>query len=163
MRLILVRHGHAGRKDQWPQPDRLRPLSPTGARQAELLVDLIAPLKPTRIISSPHLRCLQTIAPTASAAGRKIERSASLEPSAPAKALRLVRRLSAPKSKSGTVLCTHREILNVVLSEISKKDGVKLERRPPGAKGAVWFLDFRGAKLVAAHYVVPSAVTSHTS
>lgn len=163
MRLILVRHGHAGRKDEWHRADRLRPLSPTGNKQAELLVEVIAPLKPTRIISSPHLRCVQTIEPTASATGRTIEKSTSLTPSAPAKALRLVRRLSTPKSMSGVVLCTHREILNVVLSEISKKDGIELDRRPPGAKGAVWFLDFRRGKLVSARYTVPSATLLHHS
>ena len=163
MRLILVRHGHAGSKDEWHRADRLRPLSPRGRRQAQLLAELIAPLGPARIISSPHLRCSQTIEPTAVAAGTKIEKSNSLVPSAPGKALRLIRRLSSPSSESGTVLCTHREILNVVLAEISKKDGIKLERRPPGGKGAVWFLDFGDGRLVAAHYVVPSAALSQRS
>jgi len=163
MRLILVRHGHAGRKDEWHAADRLRPLSPTGEKQAQLLVDLIAPLKPTRIVSSPHLRCLETIAPTASGTGLKVETSGSLAPIAPTKALRWVRRLSGPKSQGRIVLCTHREILDVVLSEISKKDGFKLERRPPGAKGAVWFLDFRGGKLVGCRYVVPSSAAAQGS
>jgi len=125
-----------------------------------MLKEVVIGLKPTRIISSPYVRCVQTVAPTAKETGLKVGRSAALVPTTPLKALRLVRKLSTPKSKSGTVICTHGEVLGAILSDISKSDGVKLGRRPPGAKGSIWVLDFRRGKLVAAEYISPTSMTS---
>jgi 8-oxo-(d)GTP phosphatase len=155
MQLVLVRHGYAGRKDQWHRADRLRPLSPRGQRQAEHLVDVVASLKPTRLISSPHLRCLQTTAPLAAHVGLEVERTPALAPDAPVVALGLVRELSTPRSPSGVVLCTHGEVMGAVLTEMAAADGVELERRPPGLKGCAWVLDVRRGKLVDARYVPP--------
>ncbi len=155
MLLILVRHAHAGRKDQWNRPDRLRPLDARGRRQAEYLVKVISPLKPKRIVSSPHTRCMQTMAPTAAAVGIEVERSPALAPDAPVVALGLIRELSAPRSPSGVVLCTHGEVMGAVLQELAAEDGFKFERRPPGLKGCVWLLDFRLGKLWGARYLAP--------
>lgn len=155
MQLILVRHGHAGRKDQWSKADKLRPLSQRGMRQAEHLVETIAPLTPMRIISSSFVRCLQTVEPLSSATGIPLEQSRALAPDAPDAALRLVRKLSAPGARSGVVLCTHGEVMGSVLTELASKDGVKLERRPPGLKGCTWILDFEEGTLCAARYVPP--------
>jgi phosphohistidine phosphatase SixA len=153
MRLILVRHGQAGRKADWHRADKLRPLSPRGRSQAEHLVGVIAPLDPMRILTSPHVRCVETVGPLAAHTGLAIERSSVLSPDEPAKALRLVRKLSAPTSDSGVVLCTHREVIERVLPALSKEDEVNLERRPPGLKGSAWILDFRQGRLVDARYV----------
>jgi 8-oxo-(d)GTP phosphatase len=155
VRLILVRHGHAGRKDQWPRADKLRPLDPRGHRQAVRLVDVLMPLKPTRIISSGHLRCLQTMQPLAALTGLEMERSGALAPDSVLEALALVRDLSGPPTRSGTVLCTHGEVLGIVLKELAAHDGVALGRRPPGLKGCVWILEMRRRKLTSAEYVPP--------
>jgi len=156
VQLILVRHGHAGHKVEWQRPDKLRPLSARGARQAARLVEVVVPLKPTRIISSPQVRCLQTATPLATATGLNVEQSSTLVPNALTKALQLVRRLAAPKAKSGVVIVTHGEIIGELLSKMAKEDGIKLEHRPPGLKGCVWVLEFRTGKLVAARYVSPT-------
>jgi len=155
VRLILVRHAHAGRKDQWRRPDRLRPLDARGRRQADRLVDVLVPLKPTRIVSSGQLRCLQTMAPLAATRRLEIERTSRLGPDTPAAALRLIRRLSAPHSRSGVVVCTHGEVLGEVLARMAREDGYVLPRRPPGLKGCVWVLDVRRGKLVTAQYIAP--------
>ena len=155
MRLILVRHGHAGRKDQWHRPDRLRPLDGRGQRQAQHLVQVLAPLRPTRIVSSPYKRCLQTMAPSADRFGLRVEQARVLAPDTPARALALIRRLTAPGSPTGVVLCTHGEVLAAVLADMAKQDGLRLPRRLPGLKGCAWVLDVRRGKLVAARYVTP--------
>jgi phosphohistidine phosphatase SixA len=151
-----VRHGHAGRRADWHRADTLRPLSARGVRQSEQLVKIVTPLSPTRVISSPYLRCLQTAEPIGASAGLKVEQSSTLVPDAPAEALRLLRRLTAAKSKSGVVVVTHGEVIGDVLRRIAKDDGVKLDHRPPGLKGCAWILRFRNGKLVAAQYVAPS-------
>ena len=135
MRLILVRHAHAGRKDQWQRADRLRPLDALGQRQAGRIERLLAPMKPTRILSSPYRRCLETMAPAAASFGLDIEPCRDLEPDAPARALALLRQLSRPGSPTGVVLCTHGEVLGALLTQLAEEDGVRLPRRPPGLKG----------------------------
>ena len=156
MQLILVRHGHAGHKVEWQRPDKLRPLSARGARQAARLVEVVVPLKPTRIISSPQVRCLQTATPLATATALKVEQSSTLVPNALTKALQLVRRLTAPKAKSGVVIVTHGEIIGELLSKMAKEDGVALEHRPPGLKGCVWLLEFPYREAGCGTYVAPT-------
>jgi len=150
-----VRHGHAGRKDQWHRSDRLRPLDARGRRQADNLVGVLLALKPTRIISSGHLRCIQTMEPLASAEGIAVERSGALTPEKPMEALSLVRQLGATPAENGTVLCTHGEVMGIVLNELANEDSVVLEHRPPGLKGCVWVLDMRRGKMAAATYIPP--------
>jgi broad specificity phosphatase PhoE len=63
--LYLLRHAHAGNKRAWNGPDDQRPLSAAGRREAAgLLVQLRA--RPVgAILSSPALRCRQTVRPLA--------------------------------------------------------------------------------------------------
>jgi 8-oxo-dGTP diphosphatase len=71
--LLLVRHASAGDPAQWEGDDRLRPLDDRGRRQAEALVDALDGYELDRIVSSPYLRCVQTVEPLARARGLEIE------------------------------------------------------------------------------------------
>ena len=155
MLLVLVRHGYAGHKDPSSRIDRRRPLTKRGVRQAEHLVRVIQPLKPTRILSSPFNRCVDSMIPLAAATGLDIERNPALTPASPPKALSLIRQLSEAKSTTRVVVCTHGEVMGVVLSSLADADNVELERRPPGLKGCVWVLTFRRSKLIDARYIAP--------
>lgn len=61
--LLEVRHADAGDKRTRRGPDELRPLSPTGHRQAEGLVIRLEDYQFERILRSPTLRCNQTVEP----------------------------------------------------------------------------------------------------
>ncbi len=150
MSLLLVRHGHAGHKEQPSRTDRRRGLTQRGLRQAEQLVDVIVPLRPRRIISSPFTRCLETVAPLAAAIGIEVETDSALTPSRTKKAFELVRDLP-----SGVVVCTHGEVMGSLLARLAEEGGVDLERRPPGLKGCVWELTMRSGKLLGAKYIAP--------
>src|SRR5215212_7441628 len=63
--LLVVRHADAGDKRSWTGPDMLRPLSPSGQLQAEGLVFRLEDYPVERILSSPTLRCYQTVEPLA--------------------------------------------------------------------------------------------------
>jgi 8-oxo-(d)GTP phosphatase len=63
--ILLVRHASAGDRTAWPGDDRLRPLDERGLRQARELVGLLSAYEVDRFISSPALRCVQTIEPSA--------------------------------------------------------------------------------------------------
>jgi phosphohistidine phosphatase SixA len=71
--ILLVRHAFAGDRTAWSGDDHLRPLDERGLRQARELVDLLASYDVDRFISSPALRCVQTIEPSA------CERALSIE------------------------------------------------------------------------------------
>jgi 8-oxo-dGTP diphosphatase len=155
VRILLVRHGHAGTKEGWDGDDRLRSLDTRGRRQANHLVGIIVPLQPTRLISSPYTRCLQTMDLIAEKTGLVVEEDEALTPNAGQQAVQLVRTLSHAESNSATVLCTHGEVIGDVLTVIASEEGVRLSRRPPGLKGCVWVLDIRKGRVVTARYITP--------
>ena len=72
-RSYLVRHGEAGDRHAWHDPDELRPLTEEGWRQAKALVDLLADAEIDRLLSSPYVRCVQTLEPLAEARGLPVE------------------------------------------------------------------------------------------
>ena len=78
MDLILWRHAEAGDRLDDPQADLERPLSPKGERQARRVADWLNQFLPdsARVLSSPALRCLQTVAPL----GRRVKKAPALGP-----------------------------------------------------------------------------------
>jgi 8-oxo-(d)GTP phosphatase len=78
MSLLLIRHATAGESSEWQGDDRLRPLDARGARQAEGLVRLLADFELDRVVSSPYLRCVQTVEPLAGARMLEIEQDEAL-------------------------------------------------------------------------------------
>lgn len=71
--ILLVRHASAGDRYEWEGDDRSRPLDERGLRQVDELVELLEQFEVTRLLSSPALRCIQTVEPFARARGLDIE------------------------------------------------------------------------------------------
>ncbi len=69
MSLLLVRHAWAGERAAWDGDDRLRPLDERGRGQAARLVSVLAGYEVDAILTSPYLRCVETVAPLAAARG----------------------------------------------------------------------------------------------
>jgi 8-oxo-dGTP diphosphatase len=133
--------------------DADRPLVARGERQAELLARNLVKLRPTRIISSPSLRCLQTVQPLGRRSGLDVEVLSWLAPDDPESAREEIQALARNEPSSATVvLCTHREVLIDVLPYLAETFGVKLGHRLPGAKGGTWVLEFRKKKLARVTY-----------
>src|SRR4029453_7056236 len=61
----LLRHAHAGNKQGWAGPDRPGPLSNAGRREAYGLLTQLRDYPISRILSSPTVRCLETVEPLA--------------------------------------------------------------------------------------------------
>jgi phosphohistidine phosphatase SixA len=70
---MLIRHASAGDRQSWTSDDDERPLDKRGRRQAQQLVELLKDYPLGRILSSPALRCVQTVEPLAAARGLVIE------------------------------------------------------------------------------------------
>jgi 8-oxo-dGTP diphosphatase len=71
--VYLVRHASAGHRRDWVGDDRLRPLDERGVRQAASLVSQLEGREVARIVSSPYLRCVETVVPLADARGLTVE------------------------------------------------------------------------------------------
>ena len=155
MLLLLVRHGYAGSKQHWRGDDRLRPLTQRGLAQAEALQHLLAPFAPKRIVSSPYVRCVQTVTPLSKELGLHIERTKRLVPSAGTSAESYVRRVS--RDESGTVvLCTHGEVVHALQEELPKSFSQLFDGGVPREKGSVWILERVDGEIVKSTYLGPT-------
>jgi phosphohistidine phosphatase SixA len=67
--LLVVRHARAGDRSAWLGDDRLRPLDKRGRKQARALVEALEQFPVERILSSPYLRCVETVEPLAESRG----------------------------------------------------------------------------------------------
>jgi len=134
MPLLVVRHARAGRRSAWVGDDAARPLSPRGRAQAAALVPLLAGYRPRRILSSPAVRCFQTVQPLAESLGLHIESVEELaEGNGPA-ALRLLQRMAGETA----VLSTHGDIAEEVLDALTPGLTKKTRYRLRLLKGEVW-------------------------
>ncbi len=151
MAVLLIRHAHAGSRSDWPADDRLRPLSPKGRKQAASLHKYLARWTPERVLSSPYVRCVDTVVPYAEALGLKVEQTDELAEGGGDAALALIRSLAS----SDVALCSHGDITTTVLVAIAKRDRIDLGRTLGHAKGSTWVLESRGSKFVKATYLPP--------
>ena len=124
--ILLVRHARAGHHGSHAD-DRLRPLDEKGRQQAEVLVGLLADRPLERILTSPFLRCVETVVPLARATGLEPELRDELAEGAPASA---ARRLIAELGGQEAVLCSHGDVIGELIGQ-----------GRPAKKGSVWLLD----------------------
>jgi 8-oxo-(d)GTP phosphatase len=166
--LILLRHASAGQKKNWPEGDESRPLDARGEADALALAGLLSCFAPSaRVLSSPALRCTESVRPYAEAFGGTVDVEA---------ALALSRR--SGNSSSGTnrgdaltdlvrdlvaaggpaVVCLHRENLPKVLAAACAALGVPAPPAPPDPplpKGGFWVVHMADGELAGLERYVP--------
>jgi 8-oxo-dGTP pyrophosphatase MutT (NUDIX family) len=164
--LILVRHASAGHKGDWPGEDDQRPLDAKGAADAAVLARLLACFAPrARVISSPTLRCLQTMRPFAEESGGSVEAEAVLAPpgSVPSSSgtnggaplRQLIGELVAAGQPA--VVCLHRENLPKALAAACAALGAPaaVPGDPALPKGGFWVVHTAAAGLAAVERYEP--------
>lgn len=133
--LYLVRHSKAGERRLWNGDDLDRPLSKKGWKQSQMIGKRLAKFKPTELVSSPYVRCIQTLEPLGEMIDTKVnidQRLCEDEPFEPV--LDLLRELPA-----GSVMCTHGDIIPAVTQALVRR-GMKMNTPPDWRKSAVWVL-----------------------
>jgi 8-oxo-(d)GTP phosphatase len=147
--LVIVRHARARPRSTWPDNDTLRPLNSRGRERAQALVPILAAFGVTRVVTSPSLRCLDTVLPYAVAVGQQPRLKAGLSEEgfagqpdrAPYHLTRLLERGNA------AVVCSHGPVLPVLLgrlAEIADSEGNATKDLLSGAaergvgKGEAW-------------------------
>lgn len=138
--VYLIRHGRAGDRYAFPGDDRERPLTPNGARQAEKVADRLMALEPlpTRVLSSPAVRCTETVAPLADRLGLEIETAEWLDEGSDIDSVLA----GLSKTAAFTVAaCTHGDVVWGIIERLARA-GVDIGERPDAQKASVWVIDW---------------------
>lgn len=136
MSLYLVRHAKAGERNGWTGADEERPLSKKGWRQAQAVALRLGALSPGELVSSPYVRCVQTLEPLAAAMGAEVRIDDRLAEENPASAaIELLDELA-----DGAVLCSHGDVIPATIHELVRR-GVELRSSPDWRKASVWVID----------------------
>ncbi len=144
----LVRHAKAGSRERWTRPDRERPLTEAGRIQAAGLARILAATTRS-VVSSPYVRCLETVAPLAEAVGLRVEEDGRLaEGEEPSWAMG--RLASTP----GSVLCTHGDVMASIVTSLADSR-VPMTGGMQWAKGATWAFAIAGGRIVGGRYLPP--------
>lgn len=156
--LHLVRHASAGDRRAWRGDDHARPLDPIGHAQAEAIAVTLAGAAVQRILSSPSIRCTQTVEPLATKLGLDIEISAELAEGADGwRTEALVERLCGEAGDS--VLCSHGDVIPEVLWRLAYR-GVDVN--PTRCKKAsVWELHAVDGAISHGIYRSPRSLGAH--
>jgi phosphohistidine phosphatase SixA/8-oxo-dGTP pyrophosphatase MutT (NUDIX family) len=147
--LYVIRHAKAGIRAAWSGPDEERPLTRRGRKQARRLVERFQGLDIQRILSSPFLRCMQTVEPLAEARGLPVEVATELREGASVD--ELLRGLATFGDRP-TVVCGHGTEIRSMIDRL-EAGGATIEGARGIAKGSVWVLDREGERIVAANYL----------
>jgi 8-oxo-dGTP diphosphatase len=134
--IYLVRHAKAGDRTAWPGPDCERPLSKPGRQQAHRLGKRLGEVGATTLVSSPSLRCVQTLEPLAERAGLPIVIDDRLDEGAP---FEPVLELLAGLAK-GAVLCSHGDVIPETIDALVRR-GLDVRTPADWRKASVWVLE----------------------
>lgn len=147
--LYLVRHAKAGRRQLWTGPDEERPITRRGRRQAGRLVERFRGLEVARVVSSPYVRCVQTVEPLARSRGLGVEIASEL-----AEGVEVAAALDFVLSFEPipTVLCGHGREIEALVREFEAA-GAHVEGSRGLAKGSVWVLERRDGRIVSTRYL----------
>ena len=136
MTLFILRHANAGERAAWTGDDRRRPLTATGRRQSEALIDLHAPHPFDRIHASPFRRCMDTVAPIAAHRGLQVVGDEALAEGTPFDEVdHLLRRCST----EDVLLCSHGEVIGAIVTILEQRGLVRAFSGWP--KASTWVLD----------------------
>ena len=138
MTILLLRHASALRRGDWPHHDQLRPLTTKGYAQAAALVEQLRPFGVNRIVSSPFVRCVETVAPLSSHLLRPLLTSDHLAEGMEAKATELV----DPASDEVVLLCSHGDVVPALLEALAPT--ADLGHDPRCEKGSTWVVEVGG-------------------
>ena len=150
MKLYVIRHAKAGNREKWFEDQDLRPLTKAGRKQAAALVKPLAAHGITKIVSSPAVRCRQTVEPLGEHVRLPVDLSDAIGEGAPVdETLALVDKVS----EETAMLCTHGDVVGNLLA-FAARSGVRIDQMRM-EKAATWAFDLEEGTITSAAYVPP--------
>jgi phosphohistidine phosphatase SixA len=145
----LIRHAKAASREGWEGPDRDRPLTRAGWRQAAGLATLLSGQQLTRILTSPYRRCRQTVEALAATRGLLLEDVEILgEGGSVPGVFDLISRVG------DAALCTHGDVVQGLIDHLLG-ERVPVQGGLHWQKGSVWQLTVVDGRVAAARYLPP--------
>ena len=135
-KLYLVRHADAGHRRDHDGPDEQRPLSERGRRQAEGLSNQLHDAGITRLVTSPYVRCIETLAPLGGRLTLPVEDDARL---AEGQGATGALDLAATLRHTSAVLCSHGDVIPDTMAALERR-GCEFTSPLEWRKGSVWVL-----------------------
>ncbi|GII77904.1 ADP-ribose pyrophosphatase [Sphaerisporangium rufum] len=147
--MAVVRHARAGSREKWSGDDDLRPLDDRGRAQAAAIAGVLAGYRPRSLVSSPSLRCVQTLTPYAARHGlgvrtERVYTETEYEPDA---ALDLT--LSLLDAGGPAALCGHGKVLPDLVAGVLRERAGDGEAEFHLPKGGVAVLHHAAGRVVA--------------
>jgi 8-oxo-dGTP diphosphatase len=136
MATFLVRHASAGSRDDSDPHDDARPLDDTGRVQADKLASWLRHEPIERIVTSPYLRCVQSVEPLSARTGVSVEVSDLL---AEGTSVEQSWELLAALAAGTAVLCSHGDVIPDLIRRAQGR-GMVVPGKSGCAKGSVWTL-----------------------
>ena len=152
MTIFLIRHAHAGKRSEWATDDRLRPLSDRGVKQSEGLTTVVGDITVGRIISSPYVRCMQTVQPLGTKFDVAIETSDVFAEGADDE---IAYRLLLELNDDDGAACSHGDVIPHLLRRLVA-DGMDTDGPLIDQKGSTWIIEMRNGSPFHGRYVPPS-------
>lgn len=123
--IIALRHGKAVAPSSWSGPDATRPLTERGVQQAAANVATIEAWRPRKILTSPAVRCVATVAPLAATTGIRPRQKPHLSQDAYEDGSANVREVVGKRvrARKTAVLCSHGPVLPEILREVALATG----------------------------------------
>ena len=149
--MYLVRHAHAGNRSRWDGDDSDRPISSRGRVQSEGVAAFLADATITRIVSSPALRCVQTVEPVGAAHGLPVVADKVFAEGGDA---RPAIDLLLGSNGDGLVVCSHGDLIPKIIRRLSA-EGMRTKDPNLSQKGSIWVLEVEDGKVVSGRYQSP--------
>lgn len=150
----LVRHAQAGDRGGPGDQDHERPLSEEGFSQASALAAALEQIGIKRVLSSPYVRCVQTVVPLAERLGVEVELHGSLAEGADPDD---VAHLLGEVAGSAAVLCSHGDVVPIALHHL-QQSGVRILSDREWKKGSTWVVCHDSQTYTEAAYIPPPEV-----
>jgi len=129
-----------------------RPLSPKGHQQAADLAALFDQSEITRVLSSPAVRCVQTVAPLAQSHNLEVDTHDDLwETAQSSHTMALLNQANEP----GLAICSHGNTIPPIIEQMAR-DGAQIRGRGC-EKASVWVVERAESKWERATYVSTGA------
>jgi 8-oxo-dGTP diphosphatase len=134
--IYFVRHAKAGDRSSWSGPDLQRPLSKAGWQQAHKLGKRLASVGATSLVSSPYVRCVQTLEPLAERTRLPIGVDERLTEGAPFEGV--IDLLAELMDRA--VLCSHGDVIPDTIDALIRR-GLDVRTPADWRKATVWLLE----------------------
>ena len=158
MPLFLVRHAKAGKRSKWLEDpanidDLKRPLDNKGMLQAVAVADRLSDFAPPQLLSSPYIRCMQTLEPLGATLAISViadERLAENNPFEP-----ILELLEGCPDNS--VLCSHGDMIPMVVEALERR-GMVVTGMRDSRKASVWVLERQNGVIARGHAWPPPII-----